>query len=203
MFCATLLQTLVIHQHWDIVFRLGMRIRSSIIAAVYSKVRFISSSFPPFFIILSPSPPSHPSLPPSLPPSLSILPPSLPRNPPSLSSLPPSLPPSSLPPSLPPSQALRMTSKARQNRTVGEIVNLMSVDAQRLMDLMTYLYAVYSAPLQIVIALVLLYRFLGPSIFAGFAVMIILIPVNFLIAGKGRKYQVRSSGRARARIGWG
>ena len=87
-------------------------------------------------------------------------------------------------------QALKMSSKARQNRTVGEIVNLMSVDAQRLMDLVTYLYAVYSAPIQITIALVLLYRFLGPSIFAGFAVMILLIPINFVIAAKGRGYQV-------------
>lgn len=73
---------------------------------------------------------------------------------------------------------------------MGEIVNLMSVDAQRLMDLTTYLYGVYSAPIQITLALVLLYNFLGPSIFAGFGVMILMIPVNIFIAGKGRKYQV-------------
>ena len=83
-----------------------------------------------------------------------------------------------------------MSSKARQNRTVGEIVNLMSVDAQRLMDLVTFLYAVYSAPVQIMLALLLLYNFLGPSIFAGFGVMILLIPVNFVIGAKGRRYQV-------------
>ena len=76
---------------------------------------------------------------------------------------------------------------------MGEIVNLMSVDAQRLMDLVTYLYAVYSAPVQITLALVLLYNFLGPSIFAGFAVMLLLIPVNFVIAALGRRYQVGSS----------
>lgn len=83
-----------------------------------------------------------------------------------------------------------MSSKARQNRTSGEIVNLMSVDAQRLMDLVTYLYAVYTTPLQIVLALGLLYKFLGPSIFAGFGVMVLLIPLNILAAGKGKKYQV-------------
>jgi hypothetical protein len=38
MFVATLTQTLSIHQHWDIVFRVGMKIRSSVIAAVFSKV---------------------------------------------------------------------------------------------------------------------------------------------------------------------
>ena len=45
-------------------------------------------------------------------------------------------------------------------------------------------------PVQIILALVLLYNFLGPSIFAGFGVMILLIPVNFVIAAKGRSYQV-------------
>lgn len=38
MFVVTLTQSLLIHQHWDIVFRVGMRIRSSVIAAVYRKV---------------------------------------------------------------------------------------------------------------------------------------------------------------------
>jgi hypothetical protein len=66
----------------------------------------------------------------------------------------------------------------------------MSVDAQRLMDLVTYMYALYSAPIQITIALVLLYNFLGPSIFAGFAAMILVIPLNIFIAGMGRKFQV-------------
>ena len=38
MFVAASVQSLSYHQHWDVVFRIGMRIRSSIIAAVYSKV---------------------------------------------------------------------------------------------------------------------------------------------------------------------
>lgn len=83
-----------------------------------------------------------------------------------------------------------MSSKARQNRTVGEIVNLMSVDAQRLMVLVTYLYAVYSGPLQITLALVLLHTLLGPSVFAGLGFIILLIPVNGIIAAKSKTYQV-------------
>ena len=83
-----------------------------------------------------------------------------------------------------------MSSKARQNRTVGEIVNLMSVDAQRLLDVVTWLYAIYTTPLQIVVALGLLYHFLGPSVFAGFGIMVLLIPLNFVVTGKGKNYQV-------------
>ena len=83
-----------------------------------------------------------------------------------------------------------MSSKARQNRTVGEIVNLMSIDAQRLLDLVTYLYAVYTTLLKIIVALFLLHRVLGPSVFAGFGVMILLIPLNLIATKRGKKYQV-------------
>lgn len=88
-----------------------------------------------------------------------------------------------------------MSSKARQQRTVGEIVNLMSIDAQRLQDVVTWMYSIYTAPIQISLALGLLYRFLGPSIFAGFGAMVLLIPLNVVAAGRGKNYQVRGSSR--------
>ena len=87
-------------------------------------------------------------------------------------------------------QALNLSNRARKERTVGEIVNLMSVDAQRFMDLMTYLNLIWSAPLQIVLALVFLYFTMGFSIFAGFVVMVLLIPLNVVIAAKNKQLQV-------------
>ena len=74
---------------------------------------------------------------------------------------------------------------------MGEIVNLMSVDAQRLMDLMPYIHTLWSAPLQIILSLVFLYLTMGPSIFAGFAVMILMIPLNAAIAIVNRKLQAK------------
>jgi hypothetical protein len=62
---------------------------------------------------------------------------------------------------------------------VGEIVNLMSVDTERVKELMSYIHTIWSAPLQIVLSLVFLYLTMGPSIFAGFAVMVLMIPLNF------------------------
>lgn len=44
---------------------------------------------------------------------------------------------------------------------MGEIVNLMSVDAQRFMDLTAYLNMLWSAPLQIALSLYFLYQILG------------------------------------------
>ncbi|KAL1139319.1 hypothetical protein AAG570_006305 [Ranatra chinensis] len=88
-------------------------------------------------------------------------------------------------------KALRLSNSARKESTVGEIVNLMAVDAQRFMDLTTYLNLLWSAPLQIALALYFLWEVLGPSVFAGLAVMIVLIPVNGYIAAKVKSLQIR------------
>lgn len=87
-------------------------------------------------------------------------------------------------------QALLLNNSARKESTAGEMVNLMSVDAQRLMDLMTYVNTVWSAPLQIIVSLYFLYNTMGVSILAGVGVMILLIPVNLLVSRLARSIQV-------------
>ncbi|XP_037610528.1 canalicular multispecific organic anion transporter 2 isoform X4 [Sebastes umbrosus] len=87
-------------------------------------------------------------------------------------------------------KALVITNAAKRSSTVGEVVNLMSVDAQRFMDLTTFLNMLWSAPLQIMLALYFLWQNLGPSVLAGVAVMVMLIPLNAVIAMKTRAYQV-------------
>ncbi|XP_060581167.1 multidrug resistance-associated protein 1-like isoform X5 [Ruditapes philippinarum] len=86
---------------------------------------------------------------------------------------------------------LRLSTAARRTSTVGEIVNLMSVDAQRFNDMMTYINMIWSGPVQITISIYFLWVTLGPSILAGLAVMIILIPVNAVIANKVKQFQVQ------------
>ncbi|XP_058124357.1 multidrug resistance-associated protein 1 isoform X3 [Anopheles coustani] len=88
-------------------------------------------------------------------------------------------------------KALIISNSARKGSTVGEIVNLMAVDAQRFMDLTTYINMLWSAPLQIALALYFLWQLLGPSVLAGLAVMIILIPVNGVIANMMKTLQIK------------
>uniref|UniRef100_A0A8C2DET3 Multidrug resistance-associated protein 1 n=1 Tax=Cyprinus carpio TaxID=7962 RepID=A0A8C2DET3_CYPCA len=83
-----------------------------------------------------------------------------------------------------------ITNAARRTSTVGEIVNLMSVDAQRFMDLITYINMIWSAPLQVILALYFLWQNLGPSVLAGVAVMVLMVPLNAVIAMKTKTYQV-------------
>ncbi|KAF7729547.1 hypothetical protein EC973_004221 [Apophysomyces ossiformis] len=97
-------------------------------------------------------------------------------------------------------KTLLLSNASRQKSTVGEIVNHMSVDAQRLMDLCTYFHIVWSGPLQIIIALTLLWKTMGPSIWAGIGVLILAIPLNTYLAKKMRTYQKIQMGNKDARV---
>ncbi|KAL9833557.1 ATP-binding cassette sub-family C member 3 isoform 2-T2 [Geothlypis trichas] len=123
MFICAVLQTLILHQHFQYCIVTGMRLRTGITGVIYRK-------------------------------------------------------------------SLVITNSAKRSSTVGEIVNLMSVDAQRFMDLTTFLNMLWSAPLQIFLALYFLWQTLGPSVLAGVAVMVLLIPFNSAIAIKTRAFQV-------------
>lgn len=61
----------------------------------------------------------------------------------------------------------------------------------RFVELTAYLNMIWSAPLQIALALYFLWGILGPSVLAGLAVMIILIPVNGLIANRVKTLQIK------------
>lgn len=79
-------------------------------------------------------------------------------------------------------KALVLSSAERQRCTVGEIMNLMTVDAQRIQDLTTYLHAIWYSFVQIGISLYFLWGQLGPSCLGGLAVILIMVPLNKTIA---------------------
>uniref|UniRef100_A0A8D3BVZ3 ABC-type glutathione-S-conjugate transporter n=1 Tax=Scophthalmus maximus TaxID=52904 RepID=A0A8D3BVZ3_SCOMX len=87
-------------------------------------------------------------------------------------------------------KSLVINSAARRTCTVGEIVNLVSADTQKLMDFVVYFNAVWLAPIEIVLCLFFLWQHLGPSALAGIATVILIFPLNGFIAKKRSKLQV-------------
>lgn len=73
----------------------------------------------------------------------------------------------------------------------GKIVNLMSVDAQRLLDCMPYIHILWSGPYQIILALVLLWYQLGPSMLTGVGIMCASVPASALLARALKRAQER------------
>lgn len=82
-----------------------------------------------------------------------------------------------------------MNSSARRTCTVGEIVNLVSADTQKLMDFVVYFNAVWLAPIEVTLCLFFLWQHLGPSALAGIATVIFIFPLNGFIARKRSKLQ--------------
>ena len=93
-----------------------------------------------------------------------------------------------------------MNNRARTESTVGEIVNLMSVDAEHLRDVVQYIWGVWSSPLQIILSLVFLYKTVGYAVFAGLGVMVLILPLNAIVIGKIQNLQVVQMERKDERI---
>jgi ATP-binding cassette subfamily C (CFTR/MRP) protein 1 len=115
MFAVSVTQTAALHQYFQRSFETGMRIKSCLTAAIYSK-------------------------------------------------------------------STRLSNEGRAAKSTGDIVNYMAVDTQRLQDLAQYGQQLWSAPFQIILCMLSLYQLLGVSCFAGVAAMIVMIPINGVIA---------------------
>ncbi|KAI5849407.1 P-loop containing nucleoside triphosphate hydrolase protein [Morchella snyderi] len=122
MFATSLIQTVALHQYFQLAFETGMRIKSSLTAAIYKK-------------------------------------------------------------------SMRLSNEGRVAKSTGDIVNLQAVDTQRLQDITQYGQQLWSAPFQIVLCMLSLYQLLGPSMFAGIAAMLVMIPINGIIARLMKKLQ--------------
>ncbi|WJX18358.1 Multidrug resistance-associated protein 5 [Trifolium repens] len=86
-------------------------------------------------------------------------------------------------------KGLRLSSSAKQSHTSGEIVNYMAVDVQRVGDYSWYLHDMWMLPLQIVLALVILYKNVGIAFVATLFATIISIVVTIPVARIQEEYQ--------------
>ncbi|KAK9087727.1 hypothetical protein Syun_030121 [Stephania yunnanensis] len=88
-------------------------------------------------------------------------------------------------------KGLRLSSSARQSHTSGEIVNYMAVDVQRVGDYSWYLHDLWMLPLQIILALAILYKNVGIASLATLVATIISIVVTVPLAKVQEEYQDR------------
>ncbi|XP_020222023.1 ABC transporter C family member 5 [Cajanus cajan] len=86
-------------------------------------------------------------------------------------------------------KGLRLSSLAKQSHTSGEIVNYMAIDVQRVGDYSWYLHDMWMLPLQIVLALAILYKNVGIASIATLIATIISIVVTVPVARIQEDYQ--------------
>uniref|UniRef100_A0A3B1IP99 Canalicular multispecific organic anion transporter 1-like n=1 Tax=Astyanax mexicanus TaxID=7994 RepID=A0A3B1IP99_ASTMX len=88
-------------------------------------------------------------------------------------------------------KALTLSNDARKESTIGQMVTLMSADAQRFNEVTNFIHLLWSCPVQIVLSVGFLWIELGPSVLAGLLVMILMVPINGLLAIKSKSYQAK------------
>jgi len=88
-------------------------------------------------------------------------------------------------------KSLNLSSKSRRLTSMGEMSNLISVDSQVFIDFMTYVNMIWSAPLQIVLCIALLWQYLGVASLAGLFVMLLSFPLNGYVSEQARKLDVK------------
>jgi ATP-binding cassette subfamily C (CFTR/MRP) protein 1 len=86
-------------------------------------------------------------------------------------------------------KALRISSVAKRETTVGEIVNLMAIDANRFLEMIPYLMLTITAPFVMGFAMYLLWEILNVAVFSGFAVLLLMFPISGFIANQLKNLQ--------------
>ncbi|MCO5600209.1 hypothetical protein L7F22_054319 [Adiantum nelumboides] len=87
-------------------------------------------------------------------------------------------------------KALRLSSSSRQQHGVAQITNYMVVDAQQISDACLQLHLIWAVPLQIAIAVVILYFVLGLSSVAGLVALILIALLTTYISARQKDYQL-------------
>ncbi|KAI5964409.1 hypothetical protein KGF57_001082 [Candida theae] len=78
-------------------------------------------------------------------------------------------------------KTLKLSSEARLSSSSGDIINLMSVDINRISYAMTNISTLIIAPFDIILGLISLWPLLGVSTFAGFVAIIVALPINAVL----------------------
>ncbi|KAH9331195.1 hypothetical protein KI387_003303, partial [Taxus chinensis] len=86
-------------------------------------------------------------------------------------------------------KGLCLSNRSRQNRTSGEIINYMSVDVERIGNFAWYMHDIWLLPVQVFLALVVLYKTLGLSCIAGLAAIVAVMVGNTPFARLQERYQ--------------
>lgn len=81
-------------------------------------------------------------------------------------------------------KALRLSIHSREQKSVGDILNLMSVDVFRIQKFFENSDTMIGAPIQLVVVLISLYFLLGRAMIGGLITMAIMIPINSYLSKK-------------------
>ena len=82
-------------------------------------------------------------------------------------------------------KALKLSNKSRQERSIGSITNHITTDTSKIQLQCTFMHNLWSSPVRIVIGMYMLASSpLKGAVFAGVALLILLIPLQIKVMGR-------------------
>ena len=87
-------------------------------------------------------------------------------------------------------KTLRLSSRGKSDFSTGEIINLVSIDCQRISDQIDFIGCIWGIPLQLAIGMYLLYNELGVAALFGFLGALVLVPLNSILGFIATKQKV-------------
>lgn len=84
-------------------------------------------------------------------------------------------------------KSLVLSINSRQNQTVGQMVNLMSIDVMTIINVVWQVTTIWEAPLQFTMCFFSLYQLIGNSVWFAVAILLMFIPVNIFVLRQVKK----------------
>ena len=97
-------------------------------------------------------------------------------------------------------KSLHISPSARASSSLGEIVNLMQLDTQRIGDFFQFSNQLWAAPVQIIVTVALLYNFIGVSAVIGLVVTMATLPAQSMLMSAMIKLRKESLGITDRRV---
>ncbi|XP_035824257.1 multidrug resistance-associated protein 1-like [Aplysia californica] len=97
-------------------------------------------------------------------------------------------------------KALSARNEGKRDITTGEIVTLVADDCEKLVNASNIVFLILATPVQVSVALYMLYQQLGMGAFVGLAIMLSLIPLNAWVGKKLKKFEKEKSDTKDKRI---
>uniref|UniRef100_A0A0E0PDB5 ABC transporter C family member 13 n=1 Tax=Oryza rufipogon TaxID=4529 RepID=A0A0E0PDB5_ORYRU len=88
-------------------------------------------------------------------------------------------------------KGLRLSCSSRQKHTSGEIINYMSVDVQRITDVIWYTNYIWMLPIQLSLAVYVLHQNLGVGAWAGLAATLAIMACNIPLTRMQKRLQAK------------
>ncbi|KAG7379231.1 hypothetical protein PHYPSEUDO_008857 [Phytophthora pseudosyringae] len=84
-------------------------------------------------------------------------------------------------------KSLTLSSQTKSTLGSGRILNMATIDTNRILELFYVIHYSWAAPVQLIIGMLLLVHYLGTASFAGVVIMIILLPTSAALSSQAAK----------------